>query len=209
MLHLEEWIMGLGSLLAYIAYFSVIFIETGLLVGFFLPGDSFLFAMGIFASQGHLSYPLLMGLGVTAAITGDAVGYQIGRRYGRAVFSEDRSRRWLNRDHLEKAERFYEKHGVKTIVLARFTPVVRTFAPVLAGVSKMDYKLFATYNVIGGVFWVVSLVSMGYFMGRSIPNIDRYVIPIIALIIVLSILPAIITAIKERIAAVRTGKPIS
>lgn len=206
---LEDWIIGLGSLFAHAAFFAVIFIETGLLIGFFLPGDTFLFSMGFLASQGFLSYPLLLTLGIVAAITGDAVGYYLGWRYGRGVFSNDRKRRWLNQGHLEKAEVFYARHGVKTIVLARFVPVVRTFAPVLAGVSRMDYRLFATYNILGGIFWVVSVVTAGYFLGYAVPNIDHYILPVFVLIIVVSILPAIIAAIREKIRAIKAGKPLT
>lgn len=196
---LEEWIIGLGVVLAYVAYFTIIFAESGLLIGFFLPGDSFLFTMGILASRDFFRYPVLLGLGMFAAIAGDSVGYFFGRKYGRQFFSSDRKRRFFNQDHLEKAEAFYARHGVKTIILARFTPVVRTFAPILAGVGEMEYKLFVTYNILGGIFWVFSLVSAGYFLGQSVPNIDQYILPIIAVIIVLSVSPAVMMKIKQLI----------
>lgn len=194
---IEEWIIGLKGL-AYLAYFLIVFAESGLLIGFFLPGDSLLFALGLAASQQLLDYPTLLVVGIVAAITGDSVGYYFGKKVGPRFFSPDNNRKYLNRKHLEQAQAFYEKHGVKTIVLARFTPIARTFAPILAGVSNMDYRLFLTYNVLGGLFWVISVVSLGYFLGNTVPNIDRYVIPILALIIIVTVLPAVIAALRER-----------
>jgi membrane-associated protein len=187
---IENWIVNLGLTLAYVAFFAIIFAESGLLIGFFLPGDSLLFTLGLFASQGRLDLYILIIVGIIAAISGDAVGYRIGYKLGPALFKPDPKRKFFNMEQLRKAEAYYEEHGVKTIILARFTPVVRSFAPILAGVSKMDYKTFATYNTIGGIGWITSLTSLGYFLGKSIPDVDRYILPIIALIILVSLSPA-------------------
>lgn len=193
---IENWLLTLGLTLAYVAYFTIIFAESGLLVGFFLPGDSLLFTLGLFASQDKLSLPILIVLGIIAAVSGDAVGYRIGYKLGPKLFKPDPKRKFFNLDQLKKAEEFYKEHGVMTIVLARFTPVVRSFAPILAGVSKMDYKTFALYNIMGGIGWITSLTSLGYFLGKTIPNIDHYILPIIALIILVSISPAALGYMK-------------
>lgn len=187
---IENWLLTLGLTLAYVAFFCIIFAESGLLIGFFLPGDSLLFTLGLFASQGKLSLPILIAVGIIAAVSGDAVGYRIGYKLGPKLFTPDPRRKFFNIEQLRKAEAFYEEHGVKTIILARFTPVVRSFAPMLAGVSKMDYKTFALYNTIGGIGWIAGMTSLGYFLGSAIPNIDKYILPVIALIILLSLSPA-------------------
>lgn len=198
-MNIIAWIEGLSISLAYLAYFTIIFAESGLLIGFFLPGDSLLFSMGLLAAKGHLSFPWLLILGIIAAITGDTFGYIFGKRIGPKIFSPDTKRRFLNREHLEKTQAFYDKHGVKTIILARFTPFARTFAPILAGVSEMDYKLFLTYNILGGLGWVISVTSVGYFLGKTVPNIEIFVIPIIAGIIIITAAPALISAVASYI----------
>ncbi len=187
---IENWLLTLGLTLAYVAFFAIIFAESGLLIGFFLPGDSLLFTLGLFASQGKLSLPILIVVGIIAAVSGDAVGYRIGYKLGPKLFTPDPKRKFFNLEQLKKAEAFYEEHGVKTIILARFTPVVRSFAPMLAGVSKMNYKTFALYNTMGGIGWIAGMLSLGFFLGRTIPNIDKFILPVIAFIILVSLSPA-------------------
>jgi Uncharacterized membrane-associated protein len=165
-------------------------IETGLFVGFFLPGDSLLVTAGIFAAAGHLDLGALLALGSLCAIVGDQVGYSIGRATGQALFQRKDSR-FFKRRHLERAKVFYDKHGAKTIVLARFVPVVRTFAPAVAGAASMNYRRFVVYNIFGGLLWVVSMVLAGYTLGSAVPNIDRYIHYVIAVVIVLSLIPGV------------------
>ena len=195
---IESWILNSSATIAYIAFAAVVFAESGILIGFFLPGDSLLFTLGLIASQGHLNIAVLLILGCVAAVVGDSTGYYWGRKIGPRVFSKDNKRRWLNHEHLEKTQAFYEKHGVKTIFLARFTPFVRTLAPILAGVSEMDYRLFATYNVLGGLSWVGSVLLVGYYLGRSVKHIDQFMIPIIGSIIIVTAAPAVIAALRSR-----------
>jgi len=175
----------------------IIFAESGLFFGFFLPGDSLLFTAGLLASQGFLN-PYLLYFGcLIAAIAGDSVGYAFGQRVGPKLFSKEES--WFfNKKHIERSQAFFAKHGKKAIILARFTPIVRTFTPILAGVGSMEYKTFLTYNVIGGFLWVTSMVVGGFWFGRLIPNPDRYILPIIAVIVLLSILPGIISVWRNR-----------
>ena len=182
----------------YLGLFAVIFAETGLLVGFFFPGDSLLFAAGIFASLGtqDLQLPIVVVIVVVAAILGNFVGFAFGRRVGRPLFDRPDSR-FFKRRHLLAAEAFYEKHGGKTIVLARFLPFVRTFAPIVAGVGNMPFRRFAAYSVAGGLLWGVGVPVAGYLFGRAIPDIDRYLLPIIAGIILVSILPTAIHLGRE------------
>ena len=176
---------------------AIIFAETGLLVGFFLPGDSLLFIAGFYvASAGTISLPLLMVMLSAAAIVGDTVGYFIGRKAGPAIFSRPDSR-FFKRKHLESAHEFYEKHGPKTIVLARFVPIVRTFAPTVAGAAGMNYRQFIVYNIMGGIGWICSMLLLGYFLG-GIPIIQRNLEKAVIGIVILSVLPMILHAIKER-----------
>lgn len=175
----------------------IIFSETGLLVGFFLPGDSLLVTAGLLASRGYLNIFELLALLSLMAIAGDAVGYNIGKVTGPRIFTKDKSFLFA-KDHLLKAQAFYEKHGGKTIFLARFMPFIRTFAPVVAGVGKMPYKRFAAYNIAGGITWVFSMTLLGYFLGRSIPNIDRYIDWIILAIILISVAPPFYGWLKSR-----------
>lgn len=180
----------------YLGIFAIIFSESGLLIGFFLPGDSLLFTAGFLASQGFFKIVPLMILTFIAAVTGDSVGYTFGRRVGPKIFTRDDSL-FFHKDHLDRAQKFYQKHGGKTIVLARFMPVVRTFAPIVAGVGKMHYPTFLVYNIAGGLLWAVGLSGAGYFLGNAIPNIDRYLIPIVIGIIITSILPTAIHILKD------------
>lgn len=173
----------------YLGIFSIVYVESGLLLGFFLPGDSLLFTAGFLASQGVLDLNFLILIIFIAAVLGDSTGYSLGRRFGPRVFA--RNSRVFNQEHLTRSEAFYKKHGGKTLILARFTPVVRTFAPVLAGVGKMAYRRFLAFNVIGAVIWAVSVPLLGYYLGQSIPNIERYLIPTIILAVLLSLAPSI------------------
>lgn len=176
---------------------GIVFAESGLLIGFFLPGDSLLFTAGFLASQGIFNIVLLCVLSFIAAVTGDSVGYWFGHKVGRRIFKREES--WFfHRHNLERAEYFYKKHGGKTIILARFMPVVRTFAPILAGVGAMSYPNFLAYNVVGGLLWGVGMPLAGYFLGRTIPNVDQYLIPIVIGIIILSILPTVIHLLRQR-----------
>lgn len=181
----------------YFLIFPIVFAESGLLIGFFLPGDSLLFTAGFLASQGYLNIWVLATGCFICAVLGDSVGYSFGHRVGRRLFHRKES--WLfNPRHLEKAEKFYEKHGKKTIILARFMPVVRTFAPIIAGIARMEYKTFLVYNVIGGLLWGVGLTVAGYFLGRLIPDVDKYLLPILVVIIVISVAPTVIHILHER-----------
>lgn len=176
---------------------AIIFAETGLMIGFFLPGDSLLVTAGIFAAAGHLDLYSMMILVSLCAIGGDQLGYFIGQKTGPALFTKEDSL-LFKRSHILRAQAFYEKYGAKTIVIARFVPVVRTFAPVVAGVGQMNYRRFVTYNVAGGILWVVSMVLTGYLVGAAVPNINEHIHSVIAVVIFLSILPAIIEILRAR-----------
>ena len=182
----------------YVGLTAIIFIETGLFFGFFLPGDSLLVTAGLLASQGFSLDVYLLGFLLNiAAIVGDNTNYWIGRYMGPKVFTRDESL-FFRRKHVERAHGFYEKHGPKTIVLARFMPIIRTFAPLVAGVAKMSYKTFVTYSVLGGTLWIWSMLFTGYFLGRMVPGIDKHIEKVIIVVIFLSILPGIISWMKER-----------
>jgi membrane-associated protein len=175
----------------------IVFAETGLLIGFFLPGDSLLVTAGVFAAAGHLSITTLLTIVTAAAIVGDQVGYYIGYRSGPRIFRREDSL-LFKKAHLVRAKQFYEKHGGKTIILARFMPIIRTFAPVVAGVGAMEYRRFVAYNVIGGFLWVWSMSLLGYSLGHMVPDIDRHIHVVIAVVIFLSILPGIIEYVRSR-----------
>ena len=174
----------------------IVFAETGLLVGFFLPGDSLLVTAGVFAGTGQLNILHLNMILIAAAILGDTVGYWIGRKTGTALFGRPKSL-LFNPDHLRRAHDFYEKHGGKTIVLARFMPIVRTFAPIVAGMGQMPYRRFLIFNVFGGALWVLSMTLIGYFLGQ-IPGVREHIEIVILVVIFLSILPGIIAYLNER-----------
>ncbi|HEX2621812.1 MAG TPA: VTT domain-containing protein [Phototrophicaceae bacterium] len=184
---MEQLIQSVG----YLGIFAIVFAESGLFIGFFLPGDSLLFTAGFLASQGLLSLPVLMVLCSVAAITGDSVGYTFGRRVGRPLFDREDSM-FFKKKHLIKAEEFYEKHGSKTIILARFMPIVRTFAPIVAGIAQMEYRRFVTFNIVGGLLWACGVTGAGYVLGERIPDVDKYLLPIIAVILIVSVLPTAI-----------------
>lgn len=176
---------------------AIIFAESGLFFGFFLPGDSLLFTAGLLASQGYINMWWLVFGGIVCAILGDSVGYAFGKKVGPKLFTKEDSLLW-NKKHIEKSKLFFEKYGKKAIILARFMPIVRTFTPILAGVGLMNYKVFLTFNIIGGILWVGSMSLLGFFFGKLIPNPDKYILPIILLIIILSILPAVFEYIKSK-----------
>ncbi len=176
---------------------GIVFVETGLFVGFFLPGDSLLVTAGIFAAAGHVHLGLLLSLVSLGAVAGDQVGYWIGRRAGQALYSREDSMLFKKR-HLERAHDFYERYGGKTIVLARFVPIIRTFAPPVAGAARMNYRRFISYNILGGFLWVWSMVLLGYFLGAAIPEIDRHIHLVVAIVVFLSILPAVFETLRER-----------
>jgi membrane-associated protein len=173
---------------------AIVFVETGLFVGFFLPGDSLLVTAGILAAADQLNIWWLLTLPTIAAIAGDQTGYIIGYRAGSAL-----RQRYARFDrHLDRAHAFYEKYGAKTIVLARFVPIVRTFVPAVAGAARMNYRTFVTYNVFGGFLWVFGATLLGYGLGSVIPNIDEYLHLVIGIVIFLSILPAVFEWLKHR-----------
>lgn len=181
----------------YIVLFVIVFSETGLFIGFFLPGDSLLVTAGLFAAKGDLNISFLQILLSLAAITGDSLGYYIGAKSGKRIFHKEKSLLFA-KDHLLRTKEFYEKHGGKTIILARFMPIIRTFAPVVAGVGEMEYVRFLFYNVFGGIGWVMSMTLTGYLLGATIPNIDEHIHIVVATVIFLSILPGIIEFIRAR-----------
>jgi membrane-associated protein len=174
----------------------IVFVETGLLIGFFLPGDSLLVTAGIFAAKGDLDLLTLNVSLSAAAIVGDTVGYRIGYTTGPKIFTRENSL-LFNRKHLISAKEFYDRYGGFTIAIARFIPMIRTFAPVVAGVGAMPYKRFIAYNVFGGIFWVMSTTLAGYFLGTLIPNIQDQIHLVIAIVIFLSLLPGIIKFVSE------------
>jgi membrane-associated protein len=187
-----ETLVRLGGLTAMT---FIIFAETGLLVGFFLPGDSLLVTAGVFAGAGQLDIVHLNAVLIVAAIAGDTVGYWFGRKTGPALFRRPKSL-LFNPDHLRRAHDFYEKHGGKTIVLARFMPIIRTFAPIVAGMGQMAYRRFLFFNVFGGALWVLSITLIGYFLGQ-VPGVREHIEIVIVTVIFLSILPGIIAFLKE------------
>lgn len=195
--HLNEWAIALGPWL-YVVLFLVVFCETGLVVTPFLPGDSLLFAIGALASidGSPISLPLMVVLLIAAAVLGDAVNYSIGSYVGPAVFTSERSR-LLNPEHLRRTQEFYARHGRKTIFLARFVPIVRTFAPFVAGIGRMSYPVFAAWNVTGGFVWVVSLTLAGYFFGE-IPVVKENFETVILAIIGISVLPILLEYLRGR-----------
>lgn len=188
-----ELIIQTGGILLIAA---IIFAESGLLIGFFLPGDTLLFTAGFFAAQGQLSLGLLLASVVIAAIVGDNVGYTIGKRMGHRIFTK-KDGILFRHEYIEKAELFYEKHGGKTIILARFVPVVRTFAPVVAGAAKMHHKKFFAYNVVGACLWGVGVTMLGYWLGSKIPNIDRYLLPTVLAVMLLTFAPTAWHVLKD------------
>lgn len=192
--------IDLNSLIKTIGYagiFAIVFAESGLLVGFFLPGDSLLFTAGFLASQGVFNIALLCIITFVAAVVGDNVGYQFGKTAGPRLFKKEDSL-IFSKNHIDKAVKFYERHGGKAIILARFIPVVRTFAPVIAGTGKMKYSRFLVFNIVGAIIWAVGITLLGYFLGSAIPDVDKYLIPAIIVIVLISIIPSLIHLLKDQ-----------
>lgn len=184
---LESLVRAVGLL----GLFGIIFAESGVLLGLFLPGDSLLFTAGLLASQGYANILLLMAVTFSGAVLGDSFGYALGRRAGPKIFRKDDSL-FFRRTYLDKASDFYKKHGGMTVVLARFIPMVRTFAPILAGVGRMHYPTFLFYNVFGALLWAVGLTGLGFSFGNVIPDAGRYLPPAVAVLIAISFVPALI-----------------
>lgn len=179
----------------YLGIFFVIFAESGLLIGFFFPGDSLLFTAGFLASQNFFDIIPLLSITLFGAIGGDSVGYAFGKAVGPKLFRREDSL-LFHKDHLERTKKFYEKHGGKTLILARFLPIIRTFAPILAGIGAMNYATFIFYNITGGILWTLLLTLLGFYLGKMIPDIDAYLLPIVIGIIILSLIPSIIHVVK-------------
>jgi len=198
-LHLDRhlgYVLESYGVWCYLLFFAIIFAETGLVVTPFLPGDSLLFALGTFAALGSIDVLWLFVILSAAAVLGDSANYAIGKYFGAMILKREGA--WfLKKEHIERTHRFYEKYGAKTIVIARFVPIVRTFAPFIAGVGKMSYFRFFAYNVAGGVLWITAFVFGGYFFG-NIPIIKRNFTLVIFAIIIISILPAVIEVLRER-----------
>ena len=174
--------------LGYIGLFSIVLAESGIFVGFFLPGDSLLFTAGLLASQGVLNiWALLIIIPIAAAI-GDSIGYWFGSWVGPKLFTKDDSF-FFNKKHIDRSRAFYATYGPRAIVLARFMPIVRTFVPIVAGVASMHYKTFVFYNIVGSLLWGAGVTLLGYFLGRSFPEIEHYLLPIIGAIVIVSLLP--------------------
>lgn len=176
----------------------IIFAETGLFFGFFFPGDSLLFTAGLLASQGIFSIYALIFFCILAAILGDSVGYWSGKKYGRKLFERDAGF-FFRKQRIYDAEEFYKRHGKYTIIIARFVPIIRTFAPIVAGIASMNYATFISYNIFGGLFWVSALLLFGYFLGGLIPNPDLYIIPIAFIIILISFVPIIFKIARAKL----------
>jgi len=190
---LDDLVRGGG----YAVLVAIVFTETGLLIGFFLPGDSLLITAGLVAATGHLNIWWLNLLLIVAAVVGDSVGYAIGWRAGPRLFTRPKSL-LFNPRHIERTRAFYARHGSKTIVIARFVPIVRTFAPVVAGVGQMEYRRFVFYNVAGGVGWVTSMTWAGYLLGQAVPNIGARLHVVVAIVILLSLVPIVVELVRER-----------
>lgn len=182
----------------YLGLFAIVFAESGLLVGFFLPGDSLLFTAGILASQGILNIYWLIVVLLSAAIIGDNAGYMFGSKVGPKLFQKEESF-FFHKKNLVRSEQFYERYGAMTIVLARFIPVVRTFAPIVAGIGKMRYRTFLLFNILGGTVWVLSICLAGFFLPRFFPDIEKHLEIAIMVIIVLSVIPPAIHLMREKL----------
>ena len=184
---------------------GIIYLETGAFFGFFFPGDSLLVTAGYFASQGHLPIVILLVFTFIAAVLGDSTGYAFGKKVGPAIFNKENSL-FFNKKYIIRAQEYYERHGGKTIIIARFIPAIRTFAPIVAGIGNMRYKTFLAYNMIGGFVWTWGMLLIGYVFGSVVPNPDRYIIPLVSVIIIISAAPAIFKIVQEYLKSVRKVK---
>jgi len=192
-----ENLLGAGGFIGILIVAVIVFAESGLLIGFFLPGDTLLFGAGLIASGGSIPIVPLIIATIVAAVIGDNVGYSIGRRSGRRMFKK-KDGLLFRQEYISRAEAFYEKHGGKTIILARFIPVVRTFAPVVAGIGKMPRRRFMAFNVIGGVIWGAGMTLLGYFVGSRIPGLDNYIEYVLLAIVFLSVGLSLLHILKEK-----------
>jgi membrane-associated protein len=198
LLHRLRDVQGIIAWGGYVGLTAIIFAETGLLVGFFLPGDSLLVTAGLLAATSGVFNVYLLGLLLTvASIAGNTSGYAIGKMAGPRLFTREDSL-LFNKKHLYRAHEFYERHGGQTVIIARFMPIVRTFVPVVAGMAAMDYRRYTLYNVLGGIGWIWGVLFIGYFLGRYIPGIDRHIEPVILTVVFLSLLPGIIGWFRAR-----------
>jgi membrane-associated protein len=192
MFNITELIQTVG----YLGIFAIIFAETGLMIGIFLPGDSLLFTVGILAGTGRLNIYFSIFIMLAGAMIGDLAGYAIGKKFGPKLFTKEDSL-VFKKSNIEKAQKFFEKYGAKTIIIARFVPVVRSFAPTIAGAASMNYYKFLTFNVIGAALWVFSITLLGYFLGQKVDNAEMYILPGVALIVLISVSPYIRQFIKD------------
>lgn len=190
-------LIALIKTFGYIGIFAIVFAESGLFFGFFFPGDSLLFTAGLIASQGFLNIWILVPLIILAAILGDNLGYWFGAKIGPKIFTREDSF-FFNKQHIERTHNFYLKYGSRAIVFARFIPIVRTFTPILAGVGTMPYGTFLKFNIIGGILWGAGVTSASYFLGSIIPGVERYLLPIVIGIIIVSFIPIIIELVKNK-----------
>lgn len=190
-------IISIVKTAGYLGIFGIIFAESGLFFGFFLPGDSLLFTAGVLASQGFMNIWVLLLLNFIAAVLGDSFGYFFGNKIGKKIFIKEESF-FFKKAYIEKSRVFFERHGAKAIILARFIPVIRTFTPILAGVGHMPYQKFLSYNLVGGFIWVFGLTLLGYFLGVKAGDIDKYLLPIITLIILSSFIPVIMQIFRKK-----------
>ncbi|MEI8143731.1 MAG: VTT domain-containing protein [Candidatus Berkelbacteria bacterium] len=194
----DQALPALIKTVGYLGIFSIVFAESGLFFGFFLPGDSLLFTAGFLASQGFLNIYYLLIIMFLAAVLGDNAGYAFGRKVGHKIFSKEDSI-FFHKDNLVKAEKFYEKYGAITIILSRFIPIVRTFAPIVAGAGKMEYRQFLSYNIIGGLLWTVTMTLAGFFLVKIFPGIEQHLTLIVIIIVVISLLFPAIHLLKEKL----------
>ncbi len=197
-----ETMLAKGGIFVYVGLVFIVFAETGLAVGFFLPGDSLLVVAGLFAALGKLNLAVLLGSLFVAAVVGDAVGYYTGARLGPRLFSRQKSL-LFKPSHLHKAHAFYEKYGGKTIIIARFVPIIRTFAPIVAGAAGMPYRRFVLFNIVGGLAWVFSMILSGYFLGNLLRtrfgiNLDEHIEWVVIIVVALSLMPPLIEYLKSR-----------
>jgi membrane-associated protein len=181
----------------YAGIFIALFLESGIIFGFFLPGDSLLFTAGLLASQHYINIAGLIAVSVTAAILGNNAGYYTGKIFGPTLFNKPKSF-WFSPKRVAEAHEFFEKKGPQSLILARFIPAVRTFVPIVAGIGKMPYKIFLTFNTLGALLWGILLPLLGYTIGKTVPSIDKYLLPVISVIIIASSLPVVIPYLKKR-----------
>ena len=208
-----ETLLAKGGLFVYVGLVFIVFAETGLAAGFFLPGDSLLVVAGLFAATGKLNLAILLSTLFVAAVVGDTVGYYTGAKIGPRIFKKQDSL-FFKRSHLEKAHAFYEKYGGKTIVIARFVPFVRTFAPIVAGAAEMPYRSFIFFNVLGGFLWVFSMILSGYFLGNLLSsrfgiNLDEHIEWVVIVVVALSLIPPVIEVLKSRREKARAARALN